>query len=83
MSDRTPTFFIPHGGGPCFFMDWQPANLWDRMGDWLKNMSQAVPTRPDAILVISAHWEEPEFTVTTSPNPPLLRSEERRVGKEC
>lgn len=19
-----PVFFIPHGAGPCFFMDWQP-----------------------------------------------------------
>ena len=21
---RMPTVFIPHGGGPCFFMDWNP-----------------------------------------------------------
>jgi aromatic ring-opening dioxygenase catalytic subunit (LigB family) len=72
MTDRTPTFFIPHGGGPCFFMDWQPAGLWDRMGDWLKTMSRAVPTRPDASLVISAHWEEPVFTVTGAANPSLI-----------
>jgi len=74
MSDRTPTFFIPHGGGPCFFMDWTmgPADTWDRMGEWLKHMSQAVPTKPDAILVISAHWEEPVFTVTGAANPSLI-----------
>jgi len=74
MSDRTPTFFIPHGGGPCFFMDWTmgPLDSWDRMGAWLKAMPQAVGPKPDAILVISAHWEEAEFTVTTAPNPPLL-----------
>ena len=72
MTGRTPTFFIPHGGGPCFFMDWQPAGLWDRMGDWLKNMSKAVPNRPDAILAISAHWEEPVFTVTGAAQPSLI-----------
>lgn len=72
MSERTPTFFIPHGGGPCFFMDWQPANLWDRMGDWLKNMNRAVPVKPTAILVVSAHWEEPVFTVTGAANPSLI-----------
>jgi len=71
---RTPTFFIPHGGGPCFFMDWTmgPRDTWDNMAAWLKAMPAAVGPRPDAILVISAHWEEAEFTVTTSPRPPLL-----------
>src|SRR6202046_1796599 len=71
---RTPTFFIPHGGGPCFFMDWTmgPPDTWDTMAAWLKAMPEGVGSKPDAILVISAHWEEPEFTVTTSPKPPLL-----------
>ena len=71
---RTPTFYIPHGGGPCFFMDWTmgPPDTWDSMAAWLRAMPEAVRPKPDAILVISAHWEEPEFTVTTSPKPPLL-----------
>jgi len=71
---RTPTFFIPHGGGPCFFMDWTmgPRDTWDNMAAWLKAMPQAVGPQPDAILVVSAHWEEPEFTVTTSARPSLL-----------
>jgi aromatic ring-opening dioxygenase catalytic subunit (LigB family) len=71
---RTPTFFIPHGGGPCFFMDWTmgPSDTWDAMAGWLRAMPAAVGARPDAILVISAHWEEPEFTVTTADRPSLL-----------
>jgi aromatic ring-opening dioxygenase catalytic subunit (LigB family) len=73
MSVRTPTFFIPHGGGPCFFMDGMgPPGTWDRMADWLRNMSKSVGPKPDAILVISAHWEAPEFTVTSAANPPLI-----------
>ena len=30
---RLPTLFIPHGGGPCFFMDWDPPDTWDRMAE--------------------------------------------------
>ena len=72
MTDRTPAFYIPHGGGPCFFMDGMgPPGTWDRMGDWLRDMHKAVGAKPDAIVVISAHWEEPEFTVNSSAKPPL------------
>ncbi|MDX3906100.1 MAG: class III extradiol ring-cleavage dioxygenase [Pigmentiphaga sp.] len=70
---RLPTFFIPHGGGPCFFMDW-PGNphMWDRMAGFLKGLSASLETRPQAVLVISGHWEEEVFTVNASPRPPLL-----------
>ena len=29
---RQPTLFIPHGAGPCFFMEWTrgPADTWGR-----------------------------------------------------
>ena len=35
-----PTLFIPHGAGPCFFMDWTrgPADTWDRTAAWLKGI---------------------------------------------
>lgn len=69
---RFPTFYIPHGGGPCFFMDWNPPHTWDRMAAWLRGLARNLPARPEAILVVSAHWEEPEFTVLTAPRPPLL-----------
>jgi aromatic ring-opening dioxygenase catalytic subunit (LigB family) len=74
MSHRAPTLYIPHGAGPCFFMEWTqgPADCWDRMGDFLERLGDALPRRPDAIVVISAHWEEDLFTVTGQANPPLL-----------
>jgi hypothetical protein len=32
---RLPTLFIPHGGGPCFFMEWPGSpHMWDRMADF-------------------------------------------------
>jgi aromatic ring-opening dioxygenase catalytic subunit (LigB family) len=69
-----PTLFIPHGAGPCFFMDWTrgPADTWDRTAAWLKGLVANLPERPKAILVISGHWEEPVFTVGSSRKPPMI-----------
>ena len=67
-----PTLFIPHGGGPCFFMDWDPPDTWTTMAEYLKGISKTLPRAPKAIVVISAHWEEPEFTVTAHPQPELI-----------
>lgn len=71
---KLPTLFIPHGGGPCFFMHWTmgPPDTWDKMAEWLRGLGAAVGGRPKALIVISAHWEEPEFSVTEAPRPPLL-----------
>ena len=67
-----PVFFIPHGAGPCFFMDWQPANTWEQMAEFLKSIAGRLPQRPTAILIISAHWQTPEFSVTASKQPTLI-----------
>ncbi|MQM38172.1 4,5-DOPA dioxygenase extradiol [wastewater metagenome] len=67
-----PTLFIPHGAGPCFFMDWDPADTWHRMADWLRAVPRHVGPRPQAVVVVSAHWEAPAFTVNGQADPPLL-----------
>jgi aromatic ring-opening dioxygenase catalytic subunit (LigB family) len=71
---RLPTLFIPHGGGPCFFMDPPPGapHAWDRMAAYLRGVAASIGTRPNAILVISAHWETERPTVNSGHNPPLL-----------
>jgi len=71
---RLPTLYIPHGGGPCFFMKWTsgPADTWERMAASLRALGESLPERPKALLVVSAHWEETEPTVLSQPNPPLL-----------
>ena len=69
---RMPTMFIPHGGGPCFFMDWNPPETWDRHREFLADVPATLPETPKALLVISGHWEEPQFTVQKNPSPPLL-----------
>ncbi len=74
ISNALPTLFIPHGGGPCFFMDWTmgPPNTWQAMAQWLGQLGDSIGALPRAVLVISGHWEEPTFKVTASSKPPLL-----------
>jgi aromatic ring-opening dioxygenase catalytic subunit (LigB family) len=69
-----PTLYIPHGGGPCFFMDWTmgPRDTWDRLAAFLRGLDASLPERPKAVLVISAHWETKVPTVLASAAPPLL-----------
>jgi aromatic ring-opening dioxygenase catalytic subunit (LigB family) len=69
---RMPVIYLPHGGGPCFFMDWNPPGMWDAMGAYLSKIPELLPARPKALLIISAHWEEPGFTVQAKPAPGLF-----------
>jgi aromatic ring-opening dioxygenase catalytic subunit (LigB family) len=71
-----PTLFIPHGGGPCFFMDWRamggPADAWDKTAAYLKGLIASLPERPKAIVVVSGHWEEGEFAAACAPAPEMI-----------
>jgi aromatic ring-opening dioxygenase catalytic subunit (LigB family) len=69
---RMPTFFIPHGAGPCFFMDWDPPGAWDAMQAFLRDIATTLPARPRAILAVSAHWQQPDFALTGGAHPALL-----------
>ena len=69
---RQPALFIPHGGGPCFFMDWNPADTWVGMGNFLKSVASTLPQKPSAIVMVSAHWRESQFRVTGHTRPELI-----------
>src|ERR1700758_2372404 len=71
---RQPSVFIPHGGGPCFFMDWTwgPADTWKPTRQFLESLAGTLPEKPKALLVISGHWEEPAFTVGSGAKPGLI-----------
>lgn len=72
LAPRLPTLFISHGGGPCFFMDWDPPDTWTALGDWLRGLAAQIGARPKAVLVVSAHWEAPEFSLTGAVHPELI-----------
>jgi len=54
-------------------MDWpfEPRDTWDVLAAWLRGLADDLP-RPQALLVVSAHWEAPEVRILAAPNPPLL-----------
>ena len=69
-----PTLYIPHGGGPCFFMDWTmgPADTWDKMESWLRGLADSIGARPSQIVVCSAHWEGEQILINSSLEPALI-----------
>jgi aromatic ring-opening dioxygenase catalytic subunit (LigB family) len=73
-SPRQPSIFLPHGGGPCFFMKWTmgPPDTWDKTRAFLEGISASLPERPRAIVVASGHWEERVPTVSTVKHPGLI-----------
>jgi aromatic ring-opening dioxygenase catalytic subunit (LigB family) len=72
---RQPTLFLPHGGGPCFWMEFPPPfgpHAWDGLRDYLAGIVASLPERPKAFVVATAHWEEGQPTVSTSAAPGML-----------
>jgi aromatic ring-opening dioxygenase catalytic subunit (LigB family) len=66
-----PALYIPHGGGPCFFMD-DPQGTWTGMAAFLGGLAASLPRAPSAILVVSGHWETAGFALTGGDRPPLV-----------
>ena len=71
---RQPALFLPHGGGPCFFMDWTwgPADTWEKTRDFLAGLAATLAAQPKAMVVVSGHWEEAAFTVSTAERPGMI-----------
>ena len=68
LSNPSPVIYIPHGGGPLPL-------LGDPGHQALVTFLQALPkslAKPKAILVISAHWEAAQATITSGAYPPLI-----------
>jgi aromatic ring-opening dioxygenase catalytic subunit (LigB family) len=58
-----PTYYIPHGGGPWPLMPERAVALGG-LTTFLRGLLADAGPRPRAIVVVSAHWEEPLPTVT-------------------
>ena len=72
---RQPSIFIPHGGGPCFWMEFPPPfgpHAWDGLRAYLAGLVESLPERPKAFVVVTAHWEEAQPTVSTAAAPGML-----------
>jgi aromatic ring-opening dioxygenase catalytic subunit (LigB family) len=67
-----PTLFISHGGGPWPWMRDEMAGRYDRLAAALQQVPALVGTTPEAILMVSAHWEERDFTLMSHSRPPMI-----------
>lgn len=67
-----PTLYIPHGAGPCFFMDWDPPDAWDRTAAYLRGIAATLPARPRAIALVTAHWLAAQPSLGAAARPGLL-----------
>jgi aromatic ring-opening dioxygenase catalytic subunit (LigB family) len=67
-NQRMPVIFISHGGGPWPWVEGlrQQFAVTEQA---LRQLPAQLPAAPKAILVITGHWEEPGFTVSTSLQP--------------
>jgi aromatic ring-opening dioxygenase catalytic subunit (LigB family) len=67
---RLPVLFISHGGGPWPYV----AGLrekYARTEQVLTHLPQRLAARPKCVLVVSGHWEAPEFSVATAAYPSM------------
>lgn len=69
---KLPTYFISHGGGPWPWLKNEWGNAMQQLEASLKDIPRQLGVTPKAVLVISGHWEAPEFTVMASPKPPMV-----------
>jgi len=66
-----PSLFIPHGGGPCFFMP-DPGGTWTGMAAFLRGLPSRFATLPKAILMVCGHWETDGLAFTGAAKPSLI-----------
>ena len=66
--NKAQIVYFSHGGGPLPILG-DPSHK--AMVDFMKELSSQI-TKPDAILVISAHWEESAATLLGANTPPMF-----------
>lgn len=72
MNTRLPTYFVSHGGGPWPFMKDQYGATYDVLAASLADMPRQIGGKPQAVLVVTAHWEENAPTFSSAAAPGML-----------
>ena len=68
MKNAATVLYIPHGGGPLPLLDEAGHQNLNR---FLRGFRDGID-KPDAIVIVSAHWEESVVSITASPKPTLF-----------
>ncbi|MDB5898992.1 MAG: dioxygenase [Ramlibacter sp.] len=67
---RFPVFFLSHGGGPWPWVDGMK-EMFARTASAFAALPARLPAKPKAVLVITGHWEAPQFSVSTAERPAM------------
>lgn len=68
---RLPTYFISHGGGPWPWIAQMRAGF-AALETALARMPREIGVTPEAVLMVSGHWEAPEFRVMHAARPGMV-----------
>lgn len=71
-ASRLPTYFVSHGGGPWPYMTGEFRSNFDQLERSLVDMRREIGDKPRAILVVSGHWEERGFTISSGVKPGMV-----------
>lgn len=71
-SNKMPTYFISHGGGPWAWLEGDFRAAMNHLEKSLIQLPHELPSNPKAILMISGHWEEENFTIMSNPLPQMI-----------
>jgi aromatic ring-opening dioxygenase catalytic subunit (LigB family) len=69
---RLPTYYVSHGGGPWPWMREQSGARYAQLEASLQAMAREAGDGVRAVLVVTAHWETPEFTLSSAEQPGML-----------
>jgi aromatic ring-opening dioxygenase catalytic subunit (LigB family) len=72
MPNRLPTYFVSHGGGPWPWMKAQSGSTYDKLEASLVDLKRQAGVRPKAVLVVTGHWEEPRFMLSSGSAPGMI-----------
>jgi aromatic ring-opening dioxygenase catalytic subunit (LigB family) len=72
VSARLPTFYLTHGGGPWPYLQGDMRLRHSGLEESLRELPGELPQRPQAILVVSGHWEDGDFAVMAAAAPPMI-----------
>ncbi len=66
-----PTYYISHGGGPWPWVP-QMRATFAKLEDSLRRLAAEQAQTPRAVLMVSGHWETPDFAVMGAARPPMV-----------
>ena len=72
MTERLPTYFISHGGGPWPYLHGPFRRMFDELEQSLFDIRRELGDAPRAVLVISGHWEEKGFAISSGEQPGMV-----------